>query len=45
MKIYFYIVMVNRIIIAIGEVLKAIFWIVIFCSIFIPNSLDFWLSK
>lgn len=26
------------------EVLQAVFWIVIFLSIFIPNSLDFWLS-
>lgn len=27
------------------EVLSAIFWVIIFLSVFIPSSLDFWLVE
>lgn len=34
----------NVIIQYVKEVLQAIFWIIIFVSIFIPSALDFWLA-
>ena len=34
----------NGIMVYVKEILLLIFWIIIFLSIFIPNSLSFWLN-
>jgi len=35
----------NKVIDSTGKILTAIFWVIIFLSIFLPNSVDYWLPN
>lgn len=37
--------MIDKTIGTVARVLTVIYWVIIFLAIFIPNSVDYWLSK